>query len=311
MLCVISDLSKRGGFSIRRRRGREDLFSSDEPDQAIGERRDRYLKYVLFGDESTLPRMRECIGASAALSVIASNRPQALQAVDGMTVIQPAKRAAGRAEFIAALRAAAADAFFCFSYSMILDDELLAIPKLGAINIHGGLLPSYRGANILNWVLVEGATSTGVTAHYMSGAIDEGDVIYSRTTPIIESDTARTLKDRLDCMGFDILARIYWELEAGEKLPRTAQDASKANYYRRRRPEDGSIDWATMSDRQVFNLIRALVSPWPGAYTIASDGSRVIFDRYRSIEEVAALRDQYAPSTAMTAFKQAGSVEQR
>jgi methionyl-tRNA formyltransferase len=252
------------------------------------------VKYVIFGDESTLPRMQKAFGADAVLSVVASNRPQSLATVGGSNVVQPARTSVERQAFVDQLRAVRADAFVCFSYSMILDSEILALPRLGAINIHGGLLPSHRGANILNWVLVEGATTTGITAHYMTPGIDEGDIIYQSSEPIREKDTAAILKQRIDAHGFGMLARIRAELNAGRTLPRNPQDPAKARYYPRRKPEDGRIDWTVMSDRQVFNLIRALASPWPGAFCEVPGGERVVLDRYYSLDEVAGLRRRYA-----------------
>jgi methionyl-tRNA formyltransferase len=252
------------------------------------------VKYIIFGDESTLPRMQKVFGADATLSVVASNRPQSVAAVGGSKVVQPPRTSTERRAFVDLLKAVRADVFVCFSYSMILDYEILTLPQLGAINIHGGLLPSHRGANVLNWVLLEGATTTGVTAHYMTSGIDEGDIIYQSSASILENDTAAILKQRLDAHGFDMLARIRAELNAGKILPRNPQDPAKARYYPRRKPEDGRIDWTVMSDRQVFNLIRALASPWPGAFCEIPSGERVVFDRYYSLDEVAGLRRKYA-----------------
>jgi methionyl-tRNA formyltransferase len=251
------------------------------------------VKYVIFGDESTLPRMQNVFGADAALSVVASNRPQSVAAIGGSKVVQPTKTSTEHRAFVDQLKAVRADAFVCFSYSMILDSEILTLPRLGAINIHGGLLPSHRGAHVLNWVLIEGATTTGVTAHYMTSGIDEGDIIYQSSASILENDTAAILKQRLDAHGFEMLARIRTELNAGRTLPRNPQDPAQARYYRRRKPEDGRIDWTVMSDRQVFNLIRALASPWPGASCEIPGGERVVFDRYHSLDEVAGLRRKY------------------
>ncbi len=251
------------------------------------------MKYVLFGDKSTLLKMLEAFGSSAILSVVASNRPQSLAALRESAIVQPERTSSERSAFVGQLIRAAADVFICFSYSMILDAEILAIPRLGAVNIHGGLLPSHRGANIVNWVLIEGATGTGVTAHYMTAGIDEGDIIYQSLAPILEEDTATTLKQRLDAQGFEMLTRIRAELNAGRTLPRTPQDAAKVRYYPRRKPEDGRIDWASMSDRQIYNLIRALVHPWPGAFCIAANGARVVFDRFHTLDEVASLRKKY------------------
>ena len=237
--------------------------------------------------------MQAAFGSDAVLSVVASNRPQSRSVIRGSEAVHPAKTSAERHAFIERLKATGADAFACFSYSMILDAEILAIPRLGAVNIHGGLLPSHRGANIVNWTLVEGATVTGVTAHYMTTGIDEGDIIYQSRTSILDEDTAATLKQRLDALGFDMLLRIQAELKAKGALPRIAQDPAKAHYYPRRKPEDGRIDWTAMNDRQVFNLIRALVNPWPGAFCDTTDNGRVVFDRYYSLDEVAALRSRY------------------
>ena len=252
------------------------------------------MNYVVFGDESTLPQLRRLLGRRMVFSVVASNRPQAVEVIDATTVVQPPKKAAERTEFIARLKGAKADAFLCFSYSMILDEEMLALPRLGAINVHGGLLPAYRGANVLNWAIIEDAPITGVTAHYMTAGIDEGDIICSRTTSIGEHDTAATLKVRLDVLGQEMLAGIIDKLEAGEVLPRALQDSSQVRYYRRRKPKDGFIDWEKMSDRQVFNLVRALVRPWPGAFTVTPDGGRIVFDRYITLQEVAELRKKYS-----------------
>jgi methionyl-tRNA formyltransferase len=251
------------------------------------------MKYAIFGDESTLPGMQSILGAAVALSVVASNRPQAIAAVGETARVQPARTAPERAAFLSFLKALAPDVILCFSYSMILDADLLAIPPLGAINVHGGLLPRYRGANVLNWALVEGAELTGVTAHYMTLGIDEGDIIFQELTPISDDDTALTLKRRLDAMGMNLILRIHQELGANRQLPRRAQDAALVRYYRRRRPEDGKIDWASMSDRDVFNLIRSQVKPWPGAYCEAPNGSRAVFDWYHTLDDVAALRKKY------------------
>ena len=155
-------------------------------------------------------------------------------------------------------------------------------------------MPSHRGANILNWVLIEGATTTGVTAHYMTTGIDEGDIIYQSYTDIRDEDTAATLKQRLDGQGFEMLTRIRAELNAGRTLPRVAQDPAAARYFPRRSPKDGQIDWTAMSDRQVFNLIRALANPWPGAFCETPTGERVVFERYYSLDEVAELRGSMA-----------------
>lgn len=253
----------------------------------------RDVRYALFGDESTLPELVNMLGAAVCMCVVASNRPRAVDALGNKASIQPSRNDAAHPAFVAQLSRAAPDLILCFSYSMLIADAVLAIPPLGAINIHGGLLPRFRGANVLNWALVEDAPVTGVTAHYMTSRFDEGDIVYQLTTPISDQDTAVTLKQRLDALGMGLVSRMHADLVAGMTLPRRPQDEVQARQYRRRTPEDGRIDWNGMDDRAVFNLIRALVSPWPGAFFETRDGRRVALDRYHTQDEVTALRRQF------------------
>ena len=251
------------------------------------------LRYALFGDESTLPRMQEMLHGQAVLSVVASNRPQATGlAGNGAVVVQPPRAAPEFAAFVDALRGSRPDMILCFSYSMILPPEVLALPARGGINIHGALLPQYRGANVLNWVLIEGARVTGVTAHHMAPQVDAGDIILQQRVDVADADTAVTLKARLDAVGFEMLERICDAVARGESLPRFPQDPAQARHYKRRRPEDGRIDWER-SDVEIYNLVRALVSPWPGAFYFDSQGRKVIVDRYLTLDKVRELREQH------------------
>jgi UDP-4-amino-4-deoxy-L-arabinose formyltransferase/UDP-glucuronic acid dehydrogenase (UDP-4-keto-hexauronic acid decarboxylating) len=255
-------------------------------------------RYVILGDESTLPAMARLLEGHVALAVAASTRPQSANlagtgALNGVEILaQPPMSSEDRPRFETALRDIRPDLFLCFSYSMVLTPDLLAIPARGAINIHGGLLPRYRGANILNWVLIEGVAVTGVTAHYMTPGIDEGDIVLQERIPIDDSDTAVSLKQRLDAAGLRLVAQLHGALMSGEALPREPQDGSAARYYRRRRPEDGRIDWSR-SDREIHDLVRALVHPWPGAYYFDKCGRKVTVDRYLTMEEVHRLRNEH------------------
>jgi len=253
------------------------------------------MNYVVFGDESTIPKMVDVLGSSIKLVVCASNRPQALSKLKDYSQLrkklhlQPRKDSASYSTFLSELEAHKPDYFFCFSYSMILCKQILRIARRGAINFHGGLLPEYRGANVINWVLVEGAKETGMTSHYMTAGIDDGDIIFQERISISEEDTAKTLKKKVDAIGFDMLRRIKNLLDRGKELPRTPQDESKSRYFRRRQPEDGVIDWRK-SDEEIFNLVRALVNPWPGAFYFDRNGEKVILNSYHSIEEIRKIR---------------------
>jgi methionyl-tRNA formyltransferase len=255
------------------------------------------MRCIIFGDESSVPGMIDILGEHFRLAVVASNRPQSInnlsrdQRLNQKLCVQPIKKSKEYDIFLTRLRKETPDYFFCFSYSLLLDRELLDIPRSGAINFHGGLLPKFRGANIYNWVLIEGAEESGMTAHYMTDGIDDGDIILQEKVKILATDTAKTLKEKIDPLGLDLLKRIKYLIEKGQELPRTPQNQSKSGYYRRRHPEDGLIDW-TKSDREIFNLIRALVTPWPGAFYYTKSGQKVIVSEYQTIEDVKRIRKE-------------------
>ena len=171
--------------------------------------------------------------------------------------------------FVEEIRRLGPDVVFSFYYRRLLCSAILAIPPLGAINLHGSLLPKYRGRAPLNWVLVHGETTTGVTLHYMDARADHGDIIAQRVVPITLEDTALTLWRKLTAAGRSLLAETYPLIVAG-RAPRTPQDHSAASKFGRRTPADGLIDWSR-SAWQIYNLIRAVTRPFPGAFTFWGD----------------------------------------
>jgi len=168
-------------------------------------------------------------------------------------------------EFVAEVRQLQPDLIFSFYYRRLLSPTVLAIPPLGAINLHGSLLPKYRGRAPLNWVLVHGETVTGVTLHHMDAKADHGDIIAQRVVPIAIEDTALTLSRKLTAAARALLAETYPLIVAG-RAPRVPQDHAAATSFGRRTPADGLIDW-TRSAWQIYNLIRAVTRPFPGAFT--------------------------------------------
>jgi methionyl-tRNA formyltransferase len=165
------------------------------------------------------------------------------------------------------------DMLFSFYYRHLLPQALLDLPGLGAINLHGSLLPKYRGRAPINWVLVHGETITGVTLHYMDARADHGDIIAQRSVPIAIEDTALTLSHKLTEAARRLLADTHPLILSGQ-APRIRQDDSAATRFGRRRPADGRIDWSA-SAWQVYNLIRAVTHPFPGAFTLL--GPRRVF----------------------------------
>ncbi|MFH1037402.1 MAG: bifunctional UDP-4-amino-4-deoxy-L-arabinose formyltransferase/UDP-glucuronic acid oxidase ArnA [PVC group bacterium] len=167
------------------------------------------------------------------------------------------------------IRELAPDFIFSFYYRKMVSKKILEIPPRGALNLHGSLLPRYRGRCPINWVLVNGEKETGVTLHYMTPHPDDGDIVTRRAFPIGEDDTAVTLFDKAAEASKELLDEILPLLEKGT-AGRTPQDHSRATYFGGRTPADGRIDWSK-SAREIRNLVRAVTHPFPGAFTFAGD----------------------------------------
>jgi len=162
------------------------------------------------------------------------------------------------------VRELAPDLILSVWYRRLLGPELLTLPRVAALNLHGSLLPAYRGRAPLNWVLVNGERETGVTLHHMNAVADAGDIVAQRTIDIEPDDTAIALYERMTKIGVELLVDTYPAVLDGS-APREPQDDRRATTMPRRRPEDGRIDWAWPAAR-IFNIIRALAEPYPGAF---------------------------------------------
>ena len=157
---------------------------------------------------------------------------------------------------------------FSFYYRYIIPENILKIPRYGSINLHGSLLPKYRGRCPVNWVLVNGEKVTGVTLHYMEKSPDTGDIISQKEVPISDDDDAFTLFNKIT-EAAHILFRETWPLIKSGKSGRIPQDTTKATYFSGRKPEDGLISWKKNS-ADIHNLIRAVTHPYPGAFTFCN-----------------------------------------
>ncbi|MHB8829266.1 MAG: formyltransferase [Syntrophales bacterium] len=163
---------------------------------------------------------------------------------------------------------------FSFYYRLLIPDEILAIPPGGAYNLHGSLLPAYRGRAPVNWVLVHGEKQTGVTLHHVVHKPDAGDIVGRRVVPIAFEDTALTLFGKLCIAAGALLDELLPLLKSG-KAPRVKQYLAAGSYFGGRRPDDGRICWSWPSER-IYNLIRAVTDPYPGAFCEMPDGSRLM-----------------------------------
>jgi methionyl-tRNA formyltransferase len=180
------------------------------------------------------------------------------------------------AELEAAIKAAAPDLMFSFYYRHMLPAEILAIAP--AYNMHGSLLPQYRGRAPVNWAVLHGAAETGATLHEMTIKPDAGAIVYQTAVPILPDDTAHEVFGKVTVAAEQTLWRILPCLLAGT-APRTVNDLKQGGYFGGRKPEDGRIDWSQPA-AQVYNLHRAVAPPYPGAFT-ELDGQRYIIDRAR------------------------------
>lgn len=157
------------------------------------------------------------------------------------------------------------DVIFSFFYRRMIKKPILDIPAKGCINLHGSLLPKYRGRVPLNWVVIAGETASGVTLHYMTEKPDNGDVIAQRRFAISENDTAKNVHEMAASEAGILLREALPQIIAGTN-PRTPQDDSQATYFHGRKPVDGLIDW-NKSAREVRNLVRGVTKPYPGAFS--------------------------------------------
>ncbi|MEX0396711.1 bifunctional UDP-4-amino-4-deoxy-L-arabinose formyltransferase/UDP-glucuronic acid oxidase ArnA [Providencia rettgeri] len=167
------------------------------------------------------------------------------------------------------------DVIFSFYYRDMLSEELLAIAPKGAFNLHGSLLPKYRGRAPINWALLKGESETGVTLHKMVAKADAGDIIAQEKVVITDTDTSLTLHAKVREAAEVLLDKTLPLIETGS-YKAVAQDESQATYFGRRTAEDGLINWND-SAKDVNCLIRAVTEPYPGAFTYLGARKMVIW----------------------------------
>ena len=163
-----------------------------------------------------------------------------------------------------------ADLIFSFYYRSMLPMSLLKKARLGAYNMHGSLLPKFRGRAPLNWAILKGETETGVTLHEMVEKPDAGRIVDQQAVPIGPDETAVEVFRKMTDAAETVLRRSLGNLLSG-KAKLLPNDIAKGSYYGRRTPEDGRIDWSR-SAREIHNLVRAVAPPFPGAFT---DGMKI------------------------------------
>ena len=197
---------------------------------------------------------------------------RALAAEHGIATITPDDPRSP--ELFEAVRAARPDFIFSAYYRHMLPVKLLALAPRGAFNMHGSLLPKYRGRVPVNWAVLNGETETGATLHEMTAKPDAGALIDQTAVPILPDDTAGQVFDKVTVAAEQTLWRVLPALLAGN-APRLPNERAQGSYYGGRKPEDGRIDWSQPA-QQVYNLVRAVAPPYPGAFTDLAEQRFVI-----------------------------------
>ena len=201
--------------------------------------RDRPDERIWFASVAGLARAR-------AIETLVPDDPNAPQIVERIRDLRP-------------------DFLFSFYYRLMLGAALLAIPRRGAFNMHGSLLPKYRGRVPVNWAIIHGETETGATLHEMVEKPDAGRIVDQEAVAILPDEPAVDVFGKVTAAAERVLRRSLPKLVDGSAVLR-AQDLSQGGYYGGRRPEDGRIDWRAPAKR-VHDLVRALAPPYPGAFT--------------------------------------------
>ena len=168
-------------------------------------------------------------------------------------------------DIVARIATLAPDFLFSFYYRRMLGPALLGIPGRGALNMHGSLLPRYRGRAPVNWAVLHGERHTGATLHDMAVKPDAGAIVGQQAVPILPDDTAREVFDKVTVAAEIVLDAALPALVAGTAA-RTPNELARGSYFGGRKPADGRIDWGRPA-RAIHDLVRAVAPPYPGAFT--------------------------------------------
>lgn len=186
-----------------------------------------------------------------------------------------------RQDGVEALTALAPDLFVTAAFGQILSQQVLDIPGCGTVNVHASLLPLYRGPAPINWCIIEGESTTGVTTMMTDAGIDTGDILLQEGTAIAPAETAGELTERLAVLGASLLTQTLRCMEANA-CPRIKQDDAIATRHPMLTKETGRIDWARDA-QAIANLVRG-VNPWPGAWCLLPDGGTLKIWEARPVE---------------------------
>ncbi len=224
---------------------------------------------------ATLPVLLDA-GHELAFAVLPPGRDAIAAACREMGVATRIIENVNADTFVAEVRDADAELAVIAGYSTIFKRPLIAAPRHGTINLHGGRLPEYRGGSPLNWQIINGESSAGISVIRVDAGIDTGPLLASAEFPIGPDDTIREAHDRANALFPGLVIQVIDAIETGTLVERP-QDETRAHYWHQRRPEDGAINWQHMTARQIHDLVRAVTRPYPGAITASGDAAVRVF----------------------------------
>ncbi|PYG89123.1 methionyl-tRNA formyltransferase/UDP-4-amino-4-deoxy-L-arabinose formyltransferase/UDP-glucuronic acid dehydrogenase (UDP-4-keto-hexauronic acid decarboxylating) [Ruminiclostridium sufflavum DSM 19573] len=177
--------------------------------------------------------------------------------------------------FINEITALKPDLIVVVNFQQILKEQLINIPQRGCINTHAALLPKYRGRAPLNWAVIHGERQVGVTVHYIEKGIDTGDIIIQKSIDIGDEEYIDSVLEKVKDVYPTVVNNAVNLIQSGDFV-RIKQDLSKGNYFGKRTPEDGQINWNN-NTKDIFNLIRAISKPYPGAFSFCNNSRLIIW----------------------------------
>lgn len=198
------------------------------------------------------------------------------------------------------------DIIFSFYYRNMIREEILNIPGLGAFNMHGSLLPKYRGRAPINWAVLRGEQETGVTLHHMVKRADAGDIVDQEPVPVGPDDTARDVFDKAVKAARRVLERRIEGIKNGT-APRRKQEETEVSCFPGRKPDDGRIDW-TMNAGAIYDLVRAVTHPYPGAFS-SLQGEKLFIWRARISDGIRGKPGEIVSVNPLTAAAGNGGLE--
>lgn len=252
---------------------------------------------ILFTDNRGIKLSFQVIDVQEVEAIVgASIRPQYFETLKQISneinvpfLIQPKTNEKTYSTFIEKLQGFQSDLFFINSYSMILKDEILRIPKKGTLNIHTSLLPKNRGSNPIQWGIINNQKFAGVSLHEVDIGIDTGPIVDQRKTKVFFNDTWLSISNRIDSLIIDLI-RDNLKNILNFDFVKKDQDEKESNYNKRRKIEDGLFSWEAPVIK-IYNLIRSLTKPLPGAYYFIGE-EQMIIDDFLTISEVIFLKSK-------------------